>query len=115
MIVITMHKTLKKRGLSQVIRSELPIVMLITLVTFASFGLGRLSSRAEDTLGIRIDYDKEHTDSVELVASIQGTKYHYPWCPGALRIKEANKVFFSNASAAKEAQYERASNCKGLK
>jgi Metal binding domain of Ada len=48
------------------------------------------------------------------VASKSGSVYHLPWCSGAKRIKEANKVFFDTKEAAEAAGYRPASNCKGL-
>lgn len=48
------------------------------------------------------------------VASKNGTKYHLPWCSGALRIKEENKVWFASKAEAEAAGYEPAANCKGI-
>lgn len=58
----------------------------------------------------------KNTDSSSpvVVASKNGTKYHYPWCPGALRIKEENKITFQTIEEAKTAGYEPAANCPGL-
>lgn len=39
-------------------------------------------------------------------------KYHFIWCPGALKIKETNKLWFANESAAKTAGYTLAGNCQ---
>ncbi|HED38129.1 MAG TPA: hypothetical protein ENI76_07790 [Ignavibacteria bacterium] len=49
------------------------------------------------------------------VGSINGSKYHYPWCSGAQRIKESNKIQFSSKEEAIKAGYTPAANCKGLK
>ena len=51
----------------------------------------------------------------QLVASKGGTKYHFPWCSGAQRISEANKIWFNSVEEARKAGYTPASNCKGLK
>src|SRR3989338_722502 len=51
----------------------------------------------------------------QLVASKGGAKYHFPWCSGAQRIAEANKIWFSSVEDARKAGYTPASNCKGLK
>lgn len=48
------------------------------------------------------------------VASKSGTKYHLPWCSGAKRIKEENKVYFKTKEEAESAGYTPASNCKGI-
>lgn len=48
------------------------------------------------------------------VASKTGSVYHLPWCSGAKRIKEENKVWFATVQEAEAAGYRPASNCKGL-
>lgn len=50
-----------------------------------------------------------------VVASKNGTKYHYPWCAGAKQISEKNKISFNSIEEARAAGYTPASNCKGLK
>ena len=51
----------------------------------------------------------------QLVASKGGSKYHFPWCSGAQRISEANKIWFNSVEEARKAGYTPAGNCKGLK
>lgn len=48
------------------------------------------------------------------VASKTGSAYHFPWCSGAKRIKEENKIYFDTKEAAEKAGYHPAGNCKGL-
>jgi len=48
------------------------------------------------------------------VASKSGEKYHLPWCSGAQRIKEENKVWFKTKTEAEAAGYTPAANCKGI-
>ncbi len=56
------------------------------------------------------------TNSSELVvASKNGTKYHYPWCAGAKQIADKNKITFNSFAEARASGYTPASNCKGLK
>ncbi len=47
-----------------------------------------------------------------VVASKSGSKYHYPSCPGAKQIKEANKISFATPAEAEAAGYTLAANCK---
>ncbi len=54
------------------------------------------------------------SNEAQLVGSKNGTKYHYLWCSGALRIKDENKVFFANKEEAEQAGYTPAANCPGL-
>lgn len=48
------------------------------------------------------------------VGSKNGTKYHLPWCSGAQRILEENKVWFRTKAEAEAAGYTPASNCRGI-
>lgn len=49
-----------------------------------------------------------------LVASKKGKKYHLPECPGAQKIAEENKIYFTTHEEAEEAGYQPAANCPGL-
>ncbi|MDO8555401.1 MAG: hypothetical protein Q7R75_02450, partial [bacterium] len=104
-------------------------------VALIAFGLGRLSAVLEKKTPIKIETQASlfasqngqlnnikneqnitSTSDVDglLVASKTGVKYHFPWCSGALRIKEENKVWFKSREEAEKAGYTPASNCKGL-
>jgi hypothetical protein len=48
----------------------------------------------------------------EIVASKNGTKYYYQGCSGLNRIKQENRVYFSDFRVAEEAGYELAKNCE---
>ncbi len=39
-------------------------------------------------------------------------KYHFTWCPGAKKIKEANKIWFETKALAQKAGYTLAGNCQ---
>ena len=112
--------------------------MLIILVGMASFALGRLSvsaltptnlpasivmststtdlSSAENLTETTVAQGstKAVANKGQFVGSKNGLKYHLPWCSGAKNIKEANKVWFIDAPAAKAAGYTPAANCPGL-
>jgi len=112
------------------------VAALIFLVGMASFGLGRLSVLWPKKEPIRIEETKDlsaiSTDSIKksedltnrpelalkakgkYVASKSGTSYHYPWCQGALKIKEENKIWFNSKEEAEKAGYKPAGNCEGL-
>ncbi|KKQ78203.1 MAG: hypothetical protein A3A96_00065 [Candidatus Zambryskibacteria bacterium RIFCSPLOWO2_01_FULL_39_39] len=55
------------------------------------------------------------SSSGQVVASKNGTKYHYPWCAGAKQISAKNLVTFNSIDEARAKGYTPASNCKGLK
>ena len=50
-----------------------------------------------------------------LVAAKTGTKYYFPWCSGASRISEVNKVWFDSYEDAQKAGLTAAANCPNLK
>ena len=127
-----MLKKIKSRGLSFRALPRIPddvfLGAVIILVAFGSFGLGRLSRIEEAKTPIRIEnapetgiqgdpLDKNTQKSgtgASLVGSKNGTKYHYPWCAGAQKITEANRVYFTSKEEAVARGYTPASNCKGL-
>ena len=104
---------------------------IIFLVGMAGFGLGRLSVLWPQKEPLRIITDNQDTvtGSKEIttqksaaavfskgkyIASKSGTSYHYPWCPGALKIKEENKIWFQTKEEAESRGYKPAGNCEGL-
>ncbi len=106
---------------------------MIIFVGLASFGLGRLSVnsaqndeiqvvsgtasaiQAVDNLTQNSAQLEVKTEGGSVVASKNGTKYHYPWCGGAKQIAEKNKITFNSIEEARKAGYMPAGNCKGLK
>lgn len=107
------------------------MVVVIVLVGVISFGLGRSSvlgkageglgptgpagvilTEPEITAENKVDIDTVTATGV--VGSRSGTKYHLPDCPGALQMKDENKIFFSSIEAAQAAGYTPAGNCPGL-
>ncbi len=112
--------------------NDIAIVLIIFFTSLASFGLGRLSKIRESKTPVTVTNmilgeipaagraTVPKPDSVAkktggIVASKRGSKYHYPWCSGAMRIKESNKIWFSSTEEARDAGYTPAKNCKGLK
>ena len=118
-------------------KNDIFIVLVIILVALISFGLGRLSKIREnkapvtiENLGASMINSQENLTQNDqniksnqiqinssqgmLIGSKNGTKYHFPWCSGAQRIKEENKIWFSNKEEAEKAGYSPAANCKGL-
>ena len=109
---------------------KLFLALVITLTALLSFGLGRLSI-VGDREPIRIEYNPEISNSqfpisnenlvkidnskiensAPVIASKNGSKYHYPDCPGAKQIKAENRLVFPSAAAAQAAGYALAANC----
>ncbi len=121
-----------------------PFYNLLLIVVIASifFALGRLSVLEEKNIPVKIEYPNGiqtasaiqsigalggsastteatqasgNTDSGEVIASKNGTKYYFPWCGSAKMIKPENIVKFASTDEARKAGYTPASNCKGLK
>jgi len=100
------------------------LATIIILVSALSFGIGRLSV-VGNREPIQIEYDAAISNQASIinasiniensissvVASKNGSKYHYPHCAGAKQIKEENKISFNSPTAAEAAGYELATNC----
>ncbi len=117
-------------------KEDLFIAALIFFTGMAGFGLGRLSAvwPVKEPITVMENYElrsknygTKSTASVvrnptpvirnsqgQFVASKNGTAYHYPWCPGAQKIKEENKVWFQSREEAEAKGYKPAGNCEGL-
>lgn len=107
---------------------------VVLLVVITSFSLGRLSALRDGREPVRVINTNSNLDvkdsisNIEQTASIinsggngsvvaskNGTKYHYPWCAGAKQISPKNIITFDSTESARAAGYTPASNCKGLK
>lgn len=99
---------------------EIFFALSVVLVGFIGYGLGRLSRLDENKTPIVIREDASlfagTSSSVggKIVASKSGSTYHFPWCPGAKKIGDANKIWFDSQIEAERAGYKKALNCKGL-
>ncbi|KKR46535.1 MAG: Endonuclease I [Parcubacteria group bacterium GW2011_GWA1_40_21] len=117
-------------------RGDFFTAVVIILVAFAGFGLGRLSALEGKKMPILIERSSSSLSSTNeaipnkntvsikttqnpseksFVAAKSGTKYYFPWCGGVSRIKEENKIWFASETEATKAGYQPAANCKGLK
>lgn len=107
--------------------------IVIVLVAFAGFGLGRLSALEGKKSPILIERNQFLSPSSDIpslgtpttksknlpekffVAAKSGTRYYFPWCGGVSRIKEENKIWFASEAEAQKAGFAPAANCAGLK
>lgn len=91
----------------------------------ASFGLGRLAALEAKREPVRWEQvaalpaatppsNSAAPATGNYVASKSGKAYHLPWCSGAQRIKEENKVYFATKAEAEKAGYTPAANCPGI-
>lgn len=115
-------------------KTEWFIGLIFVLGLSLAFGLGRLSTQASlkapvsitspnpETLTAAVANNLNNSDLTntkingngKVVASRQGSKYHYPWCSGAKRIKPENLVEYESIAAAVAAGLTPAGNCPGL-
>lgn len=96
---------------------DVAIIGILVLASLLSFWFGYLA-------GLDVGQGTESSPTVspgvesgvsgQVIASKNGTRYYPQGCPGAERISEANKVWFSSAAAAEAAGYARAANCEGF-
>ena len=94
-------------------RKDFLLLLLIILSVCAAFFLGVLSVTKDKTFKLR-QYDttlipEKHISFV--LASRHGKTYYYLWCPGAKRIKRANRVYFDSAKDAESKGYRLSQSC----
>lgn len=116
--------------MSEFIKSILQVIynysiqIVIVLVALSSFALGRVSTQETREVVTITPMPVQAAASASgavvkqqsglLVASVNGSKYHFPWCSGAQQIKDSNKLWFNSSEEAKASGYTAAANCKGL-
>lgn len=135
---------IKIKGLAEALENrDIFAAILIFLVGISSFFLGKLSAREDvdvpvviteaplpevrgasasvpetQAKALRSEANKpSEPASAEqgmYVGSKNGTKFHLPWCSGAKRIAEANKIWFATKEEAIAKGYAPAANCKGI-
>jgi hypothetical protein len=129
-----------KDKLSDFLANKYFVPVVIVLIAIIAFSLGRVSGLQERRLPVRIISDvsgevkgvsinnsppnpslnlregsSTPSESGQVVASKNGTKYHYSWCAGAKQITPQNLITFNSIEEARAAGLTPASNCKGLK
>lgn len=72
------------------------------------------NSAFQHSTSTQTSQQKSQQTQDKFVASKNSSKYHLPNCPGAKRIAEHNKIWFSSKEEAESLGYEPASNCPGL-
>ncbi|MCK5285961.1 MAG: hypothetical protein KAJ58_01915 [Candidatus Pacebacteria bacterium] len=117
------YNKIKAIGDSLIGNNQFFSLFLVVLVAFSSFGLGRLSILEENQSSVTFEnlalintnIDTGIGESIgKYVASRSSKLYHAPWCSGAQRIKEENKIWFQTKEEAEASGRSPASNCKGI-
>jgi hypothetical protein len=105
---------------AEIALGEWGLILVVFLVACASFGLGRLSAMEAAKPAVSVGQAPLEGEPRGMaigglvVASRNGSVYHFPWCSGANQISAANKVWFASEQAAKDAGYTPSKSCKGL-
>lgn len=111
-------------------KSDIIASAFIFLAGMGGFGMGRLSVLWQDKTPLEIREPEQGSEAAvssvvssnprqagtqgKFVGSQSGAAYHFPWCPGAQRIKETNKIWFATKEEAESSGYKPAGNCPGL-
>lgn len=110
----------------RVIPDDLFLGLIIILVAFGSFGLGRLSKIEGSKKSVQLENVPEltqaekqaasviNTNGAQLVGSKNGTKYYYSWCTGVSKISSSNLIQFTDKTEAESRGYTPSATCKGL-
>lgn len=99
---------------------EWGMILIVLLIGFGSFGLGRLSMLenvrppVSITTAPTVAEPREMNIGGLIVASRTGNAYYFPWCSGVDKILLQNRVWFGSEEKARSAGYAPAKNCKGL-
>lgn len=101
-------------------QADIILIITVILISATAFNLGKASALKKQKTPITIAQpDESKTDSKALrstqaIASKNSTAkvYHLPWCSGASKISEKNKIIFATEAAAISAGYTLAGNCK---
>lgn len=134
--------TLKIKALFKEHEREIWLSIIVILVSFSSFELGRISVRevsGQNTIvkpiteaikngqssslkpeakvlqasaKVALEEVVSPSDKNSIVASKNGTRYYFSYCSGVSRISEKNKIYFKNIEEAEKAGYTLASGCK---
>lgn len=109
------------------IRRKMALYSLIIVTVTAAFILGYAQgvAKSEDAVVImqpamptqvpvQAQTETASPSTGAYVASRNGSKYHLPWCSGAQRIKEENKIWFDSKEEAERRGFSPAKNCPGI-
>ncbi len=103
-----------------VLLREWGTVVIVLLVALSSFGIGRISAgeAAKPVVSVTQAPLEQEVRGMAIgglvVASRNGSVYHFPWCSGADQIKPENRVWYATEEAAQKAGYSPSKSCKGL-
>lgn len=106
-------------------QKQVLLPIFIILVATVSFGLGKLSAtpeketpvvikKAPERIFTHINEAPQRENAQNFVASKNGTRYYLPWCGGASRINDENKIWFATREEAQEFGLLPAEGCLGI-
>lgn len=128
--IITQTKDKIKEFL-QLYYEEIGVSLIIVLVALSSYYLGRISVSfesehpqitIEEVSKVETSSDQARlappageADSAQVVATKNGKRYYYPWCPTVAKLSDSAKRHFASAAEAMAAGLTPAKNCAGMK
>lgn len=99
-------------------KKEFIIIIILILVSLASFGLGRMSALDKKGSESEVEFVIPELSSIDMsfsnfpyLASINGTKYYGRGCKSASRIKTENRIYFKTSTDAVKSGYGASSTC----
>lgn len=109
-------KSFLKNNQNQILTS-----LALIFVGLSCFALGRLTvqnelqatfipAREEGNSKANQTVSANEISDIYFIGSKSGSKYHWPWCSFAQKIKEENRVIFKSEQEAKNSGYSRCSN-----
>jgi hypothetical protein len=97
-------------------------LLFVILFAFLAVGMWQLHALASSktplkivNLGQNAPLGGNMGTSQNVIVSKTGTKYYLPWCGALKRINPENQISFATPALARQAGYQPASNCKGVK
>lgn len=108
---------------------DIMVVIIVILVAFGSFEIGRLSKKGE-TAGLKVEYNGKEMDlsgeanalsaleteksqnQKTFFASSRGSKYYSIGCSAGKTIKQENRIYFTTGEEAEQAGYVLSSSCR---
>ena len=99
-------------------KTEYLVIIIIVLVSLASFGLGRMSALESQKGEESVEFIIPELSKIDMsfkgfnyVASINGAKYYPRGCKAVNRINQENRIYFKSGSDAQKSGYGYTGSC----
>ncbi|MDQ5901648.1 MAG: Ada Zn binding protein [Patescibacteria group bacterium] len=99
-------------------KNEFIVIIILILVSLASFGLGRMSVLDKKGSESGVEFLIPELSKIDMsfsgfpyLASINGTKFYGRGCKSSNRIKAENRIYFKTSTDAVKSGYGASSTC----